>query len=71
MTNIMMGRSVIYAKTDLSQISNKSVIRLEAIKRLISVNLLRYGNNFWIEPNRSKINDKKIPKRLLREGWLK
>lgn len=71
MLNIMIGKSVVYTKTDLTQICNKPIIRLEAINRLITDNLLQYGNNFWIEPNRSKKETKKDSKRLLREGWLK
>jgi len=71
MTHIMMNKSVIFTKTDLSQICNKSVIRMEAIKRLVSVNLLSYGNHFWIEPNRTKTNSKRIGRRFFREGWIK
>ncbi|CAF1523780.1 unnamed protein product [Adineta ricciae] len=71
MTNIMMSKSVIFSKTDLSQICNKSDIRSDALQRLISAKLLRHGNNYWIEPNRVKTSSKKIVNRLLREGWIK
>ncbi|CAF1682774.1 unnamed protein product [Rotaria magnacalcarata] len=71
MQNIMTGRSVLYTKTDLTQICNKPVIRLEAVKRLVSANLLQHEDHFWIEPNRTKKESNKISKRLLREGWLK
>ena len=71
MHNIMTGKSVIYTKTDLTQICNKPIIRLEAVKRLVGANLLRHGDNYWIEPNRTKKESKKEPKRLLREGWIK
>jgi hypothetical protein len=71
MQHIMNGKSVIYTKTDLTQICNKPHIRLEAVKRLVEANLLRHGNNFWIEPNRTKKEPKKDCKRILREGWLK
>ena len=71
MHNIMCGRSALYTKTDLTQICNKPNIRLEAVRRLIAADLLQYGDNYWIEPNRTKKNFKKEPKRLLREGWLK
>ncbi len=71
MQNIMTGKSVIYTKTDLTQLCNKSNIRLDAVKRLVEVGLLRHGNNFWIEPNRSKKEIKNNSKRILREGWLK
>ena len=67
----MSGRSAIYTRTDLTQLCNKPNIRLEAVKRLVSANLLRYGNDFWIEPNRTKKEPKKNLKRFLREGWLK
>jgi hypothetical protein len=60
MNSIMGGKSVIYTKTDLTQLCNKPNIRLAAVERLVSANLLRHGHDFWIEP-----------KRLLREGWLK
>ena len=71
MTNIMMSKSVVFSKTDLSQICNKSDIRLEAVKRLITAKLLLHGNNYWVEPNRAKTDSKKVVKRLLREGWIK
>ena len=71
MQHIMNGKSVIYTKTDLTQLCNKPNIRLEAVKRLVEANLLRHGNNFWIEPNRTKKESKKDCKRILREGWLK
>ncbi|CAF4682420.1 unnamed protein product, partial [Rotaria socialis] len=71
MQSIMGGRSVIYTKTDLTQICNKSAIRLEAVKRLVAANLLEHGNDFWIEPSRTKKELKKPAKRILREGWLK
>ncbi|CAF2107947.1 unnamed protein product [Rotaria magnacalcarata] len=69
--SIMTGRSVIYTKTDLTQICKKSSIRLEAVKRLVEANLLQYENYFWIEPNRNKKESQKNSKRILREGWLK
>jgi hypothetical protein len=62
--NIMIGRSVIYTKTDLTQICNKLVIRLEAVKRLIAANCLQPGYNYWIEPNRTKKESKKDSKSL-------
>jgi hypothetical protein len=71
MQNIMAGKSVIYTKTDLTQLCNKPNIRLEAVKRLVEANLLRHGNNFWVEPNRTRKESKKDSKRILREGWLK
>ncbi|CAF2055847.1 unnamed protein product [Rotaria magnacalcarata] len=71
MYNIMSGRSVIYTKTDLTQICNKPAVRLEAIKRLTAANLLQHGHNFWIEPNRTKKDSNKNLKRILRERWLK
>ncbi|CAF3638231.1 unnamed protein product [Rotaria socialis] len=52
-------------------ICNKPHIRLESVKRLVEVNLLRYGENFWIEPTRAKKQIKKDSKRILRPGWLK
>ena len=67
----MNGKSVIYTKTDLTQICNKSNIRLEAVKRLVGSNLLTYGNNFWVEPSRSKKEPKIDAKRILKEGWIK
>lgn len=69
--SIMTGKSVIYTKTDLTMICNKPHIRLEAVKRLVEVNLLRYGDNFWVEPTRAKKKSKKDAKRILRPGWLK
>lgn len=71
MRSIMIGKSVIYAKTDLTQICNKPNIRTEAINRLVSANLLRHEENFWIEPSRSRKEIRKTTKRILREGWLK
>ncbi|CAF5034418.1 unnamed protein product, partial [Rotaria magnacalcarata] len=71
MQSIMGGRSVIYTKTDLTQICNKSAIRLEAVKRLVAANQLEHGNDFWIEPIRTKKELKKPAKRILKEGWLK
>jgi hypothetical protein len=71
MLNIMSGKSVIYSKTDLTIICNKTIIRTEAVARLVAVGLLQYGKGFWIEPNRSKKITNKAPKRLIREGWIK
>ena len=71
MRSIMTGRSAIYTKTDLTQICNKSSVRLEAVKRLVAAKLLRHGDNYWIEPNRAKKDSRKESKRLVREGWLK
>jgi hypothetical protein len=71
MQNIMTGKSVVYTKTDLTQLCNKSNIRLDAVKRLVTAGLLLHKNNFWVEPNRSKKMIKKDSKRILREGWLK
>jgi hypothetical protein len=71
MQNIMTGKSVIYTKTDLTQLCNKPNIRLEAVKRLVEADLLRHGNNFWIELSRTRKESKKDSKRILREGWLK
>ena len=71
MHNIMSNKSAVFSKTDLKQICNKPTIRLEAIRRLISANLLEHGSNFWVEPNRTRKETKRIPKRILREGWLK
>ncbi|CAF4447867.1 unnamed protein product [Rotaria socialis] len=62
---------VIERTTDLTMICNKPHIRLESVKRLVEVNLLRYGENFWIEPTRAKKQIKKDSKRILRPGWLK
>lgn len=67
----MNGKSVIFTKTDLTQLCNKPNIRLEAVRRLVEANLLRHGNDFWIEPNRKKKESKRDCKRILREGWLK
>jgi hypothetical protein len=71
MGNILCGKSVLYTKTDLTQICNRSGIRLEAVQRLIAADLLVYGNNFWLEPSRTRKDVKKDSKRLLREGWMK
>lgn len=71
MLNIMCGKSVIYSKTDLTMICNKTIVRTEAVRRLVAAGLLQHGNNFWIEPNRVKKATDKNPKRLLREGWIK
>jgi hypothetical protein len=71
MKNIMTWKSVVYTKTDFTQICNKSNIRLKAVKRLVDSNLLTHGNNFWIEPSRSRKEPKKNVKRILREGWIK
>lgn len=71
MHNIMVGKSAIYTKTDLTQICCKASIRVEAVDRLVSANLLRHGKNFWVEPSRSRKETKKTSKRILREGWLK
>ena len=71
MRNIMCHKSAVFSKTDLTQICNKASIRLEAVKRLVTANLLQHGMNFWIEPNRTRKDVKKEPKRILREGWLK
>lgn len=67
----MCARSVIYTKTDLTQLCNKSNIRLEAVKRLCEANLIRYDKNFWVEPNRTRKESKKEYKRIVREGWMK
>jgi hypothetical protein len=67
----MTGESVIYTKTDLTQLCNKPNIRLEAVKRLVNAGLLKHEDNFWIEPNRTRKQPKKDSKRILREGWLK
>lgn len=71
MHNIMAGKSVIYTKTDLTQICCKANIRVKAVDRLVSANLLQHGENFWVEPSRSRKETKKPAKRILREGWLK
>lgn len=71
MEAILTSNSVIYAKTDFTQICNRKPIRLEAIKRLIDAKLLMHADDYWIEPNRAKKRGKKELKRLLREGWLK
>lgn len=71
MINIMSGKSVIYSKTDLTIICNKTIIRTEAVKRLVSAGLLQFGKDFWVEPNRIKKITEKVPKRLFREGWIK
>ncbi len=70
MGNILCGKSVLYTKTDLTQICNRPAIRLKAVKCLIAADLLVYGNNFWVEPNRTRKDVKKDSKRLLREGWM-
>lgn len=71
MKNIMTWKSVVYTKTDFTQICNKSNIRKDAVERLVNSKLLIHGNNFWIEPSRSKKGSKKNAKRILREGWIK
>jgi hypothetical protein len=71
MQNIMMGKSVLLTKTDLTQICNRTAVRQEAVNRLVAADLLQHRNDFWIEPGRSKKEPKKGCKRLLREGWLK
>ncbi|CAF2823290.1 unnamed protein product [Rotaria sp. Silwood2] len=70
MQNITTGKSVIYTKTDLIMICNKPHIRLEAVKRLVEANLLRYEDNFWVEPTRARKETKKDFKRIFRPGWL-
>jgi hypothetical protein len=67
----MVSKSVIYSKTDLSTICNRSNIRLEAVERLVNANLLQYGDNYWVEPSRARKEGKKECKRILRPGWLK
>ncbi|CAF1563887.1 unnamed protein product, partial [Rotaria sordida] len=71
MQSIINGKSVIYTKTDLTMICNKRHIRLEAVKRLVEANLLRYEDNFWVEPTRARKQTEKDSKRILRLGWLK
>ncbi|CAF1421797.1 unnamed protein product [Adineta ricciae] len=71
MKNIMTWKSVVYTKTDLTQICNKPQLRLDAVKRLIDSKLLTYGDQFWIEPSRSKKVSEKNKKPILREGWIK
>ena len=71
MNNILRSKSVIYTKTDLTQICNRPSIRLEAIARLIQAELLEHRDDLWIEPSRSKKNIKKDTRRSLREGWIK
>ncbi|CAF0917303.1 unnamed protein product [Adineta steineri] len=71
MHNIMIGKSVIYTKTDLTMICNKPNIKLEAINRLIKANLLIYENDLWVEPTRTNKQPKKDSKPILRPGWLK
>ncbi|UJR24364.1 hypothetical protein I4U23_005741 [Adineta vaga] len=71
MNNILRSKSVIYTKTDLTQICNRPSIRLEAITRLIEAELLEQKDDLWIEPSRSKKSIKKDTKRSLREGWIK
>ncbi|CAF1514058.1 unnamed protein product [Adineta ricciae] len=67
----MTGNSVLYTKTDLTQICNKPTIRLEGVKRLVDSGLLTYKDHFWVEPSRSKNASKKNAKRMLRGGWIK
>lgn len=67
----MTWKSVIYTKTDFTQICNKVNIRRDAIERLVNSKLLTHGDNFWIEPSRSKKEPTKNAKRILREGWIK
>jgi dsRNA-specific ribonuclease len=71
MQNIMMGKSVLLPKTDLTQVCNNTTVRKEAVNRLVAADLLQHRNEFLIEPSRSKKEPKKGCKRLLREGWLK
>ncbi|CAF1332376.1 unnamed protein product, partial [Rotaria sp. Silwood1] len=71
MQSIMSGKSVIYTKTDLTMLCNKPHIRLEAVKRLVTANLLRYEDYFWVEPTRARKQTKTDSKRILRPGWLK
>ena len=71
MNNILRSKSVIYTKTDLTQICNRPSIRLEAIARLIRAEVLEHKDDLWIEPSRSKKNIKKDTRRSLREGWIK
>ncbi|CAF1453595.1 unnamed protein product [Rotaria sordida] len=71
MQSIINGKSVIYTKTDLTMICNKRHIRLEAVKRLVEAKLLRYEDNFWVEPTRARKQTEKDSKRILRPGWLK
>jgi hypothetical protein len=71
MKNIMTWKSVIYTKTDFTQICNRPNIRLDAVERLVNLKLLIHEDNFWIEPSRSKKQPNKNAKRILREGWLK
>ncbi|CAF2823320.1 unnamed protein product [Rotaria sp. Silwood2] len=71
MQNITTGKSVIYTKTDLTMIYNEPHIRLEAVKRLVEGNLLRYEDNFWVEPTRARRETKKDFRRIFRPGWLK
>lgn len=71
MRNIIYAKSCAFTKTDLTHICNKASIRVEAVKRLVAVNLLQYIKNLWIEPIRTKKTLKSIPKPITREGWLK
>ncbi|CAF2823305.1 unnamed protein product [Rotaria sp. Silwood2] len=71
MQSVMSGKSVIYTKTDLTMLCNKPHIRLEAVKRLVTANLLRYEDYFWVEPTRARKQTKTDSKRILRPGWLK
>ncbi|CAF4745850.1 unnamed protein product [Rotaria sp. Silwood2] len=52
-------------------IYNEPHIRLEAVKRLVEGNLLRYEDNFWVEPTRARRETKKDFRRIFRPGWLK
>lgn len=67
----MNNRSVIFTKTDLTHICNRSSLRLDAVKRLTDIGLLQYGKNYWVEPNRMKKNFQKDHRRILKEGWMK
>ena len=71
MQSIMIGKSVIYTKTDLTMLCNKQNIRLDAVERLVDAKLLKYGDKLWVEPTRAKTTNKKDPKPILRPGWLK
>ncbi|CAM4833084.1 unnamed protein product [Rotaria magnacalcarata] len=66
MRNIMTSKSIIFTKTHLTQICNKAEIRLEAVKRLVTANLLHHANNLWIEPSRMK----KLLKKLENFYWV-
>ncbi|CAF0877778.1 unnamed protein product [Adineta ricciae] len=71
MHSIMIGKSVIYSKTDLTMMCNKQNVRQAAMERLVDAKLLKYGDNLWIEPNRTKKTTKKNSKPIFRPGWLK